>query len=105
MKLYYFYWQAMVDFCAESGWLRATLRLQQLTQMVYQGSWAQSSPLLTLPYMDSSNVRHFKNYPKLSTLPALQYACSKNYNLLANVLRLTLQESEIEEVSFLPFVE
>ena len=41
--------QAMVDTCAEAGWLAATLQALLLMQMVVQGRWHDDSPLLNMP--------------------------------------------------------
>merc|ERR1712111_71711 len=44
--------QAMIDVCAENGWLASTLRIIQLMQMVLQARWLKENPLLTLPHME-----------------------------------------------------
>lgn len=41
--------QAMVDTCAEAGWLSTTLQSLLLMQMVVQGRWHDDSPLLNMP--------------------------------------------------------
>merc|ERR1712166_894921 len=43
--------QAMVDVCAEAGWLDTTVNTMILTQMVSQGRWVQDSSLIDLPHV------------------------------------------------------
>lgn len=93
------FFQAMIDVCAEQGWLATTLRVQQLMQMVIQGTWIQSSPLLMLPSIEPYHLSFFRRKnPQLCFLPKLQQETFNNYNLLAGILRSELQENEIEEI-------
>lgn len=48
--------QAMIDVVADSGWLRTTLQIQILLQMVVQGRWATDSSLMCLPNVDDGHV-------------------------------------------------
>lgn len=43
--------QAMVDVCAEAGWLDVTMKVMLLTQMVAQGRYATDNTLLGLPHV------------------------------------------------------
>lgn len=89
----------MIDICAEEGWLASTLRLQNMMQMVIQGSWIRSSPILTLPHVEDFHVKLLqKRNPIMATLPGLIDKTTKDYYALANILRQDLSENEIEEV-------
>ncbi|THG01808.1 hypothetical protein TEA_006154 [Camellia sinensis var. sinensis] len=73
--------QAMIDICANSGWLSSTITCMHLLQMVMQGLWFdKDSSLWMLPSMTDdlvgilrrkgiSNVQQLLDLPK-STLPA-----------------------------------
>ncbi|XP_063225665.1 activating signal cointegrator 1 complex subunit 3 [Bacillus rossius redtenbacheri] len=97
--------QAMIDTCAERGWLPATLRMQLVMQMVVQASWHDQSPLLTLPHLQSHHARLLERSREpalrgadVRTLPGLRHACQRNYEALARVLRPELDEGQIEQV-------
>lgn len=91
--------QAMIDVCAERGWLAATLRTQQIMQMVIQARWVQDSPLLTLPHLEACHMYLFmKRSRNLQTLPGLRSVSCKQYSSLASILRAELDEDEIEQV-------
>ncbi len=44
--------QAMLDVCAESGWLASTLRMALLLQSVVQARWDSDPNLLVLPHLE-----------------------------------------------------
>lgn len=52
--------QAMIDICAEKGWLITVIRIQQLMQCAVQGRWYDESPILTLPHVEELNLTCFK---------------------------------------------
>uniref|UniRef100_A0A1B6L435 U5 small nuclear ribonucleoprotein 200 kDa helicase n=1 Tax=Graphocephala atropunctata TaxID=36148 RepID=A0A1B6L435_9HEMI len=85
--------QAMVDVCAEQGWLATTLRLQLLMQMVTQARWLKDSPLTTLPHIEPHLLHLFRKHRNLSTLPTL---LKVSYNTLADALRSDLDEGQIQ---------
>lgn len=86
----------MIDVSAENGWLATTLRLQLLMQMVVQACWLKDSPLITLPYIEPHHLYLFRTHKEYSTLPGLM---KMSYSELANVLRLELDEGQIEQVN------
>lgn len=51
--------QAMIDICAEQGWLATVLRIQQLMQCIVQARWLDDPVVLTLPYVEEQNVPCF----------------------------------------------
>lgn len=55
--------QAMIDICAERGWLITVIRIQQLMQCVVQARWYDDSPVLSLPYVEELNIPCFKRIP------------------------------------------
>ncbi|KAI3929942.1 hypothetical protein MKW98_004096 [Papaver atlanticum] len=105
--------QAMIDICANSGWLTSTLTCMHLLQMVMQGMWFErDSSLLMLPSMNSelvsllgkrgiSNVQQLLSLPK-ATLQSLieNFPVSQLYQDLQQFpcihLRLRLQERDRE---------
>lgn len=93
--------QAMVDICAEQGWLTTTLTLQQLLQCIIQARWQDDPLVLGLPHVEEYTVPLFNKiktgYP-VFTLPGLKEKCLKNYELLANPLREEFDEPEIEQI-------
>jgi activating signal cointegrator complex subunit 3 len=87
----------MIDVSAERGWLAATLRTQQIMQMVIQARWVQDSPLLTLPHLEARHLLLFKKKgSQLQTLPGLR---SVSWILTADILGGELDEGEIQQVS------
>ncbi|KAF5178468.1 Dexh-box atp-dependent rna helicase dexh14 [Thalictrum thalictroides] len=54
--------QAMIDICANSGWLSSTITCMHLLQMVMQGLWFErDSSLWMLPSMTSELLNSFSN--------------------------------------------
>ncbi|KAF3773263.1 DExH-box ATP-dependent RNA helicase [Nymphaea thermarum] len=63
--------QAMIDICANSGWLSSAIACMHLLQMVMQGLWyGQDSPLLMLPCMSSDLLRFLNK--EIELFPFLQ---------------------------------
>lgn len=63
--------QAMIDICANSGWLSSALTCMHLLQMIIQGLWFErDSSLWMLPSMNDNLVDHLK-CRGVSTVPAL----------------------------------
>mmetsp|Transcript_17115 Transcript_17115/g.51216 ORF Transcript_17115/g.51216 Transcript_17115/m.51216 type:complete len:344 (-) Transcript_17115:377-1408(-) len=48
--------QAMVDVCAEAGWLNTAITIMRLVQGLLQARWPDESALLMLPEMDRESV-------------------------------------------------
>ncbi|XP_071445378.1 activating signal cointegrator 1 complex subunit 3 [Hetaerina americana] len=102
--------QAMIDVCAENGWLPVTLRSIQLMQMVMQGRWIEDDPLTTLPHIEPMHLRLLYSPRKgevgeagpltpVFSLPELKVLCRKRgYAALADLLRVDLDENQIEEI-------
>lgn len=51
--------QAMIDVCADEGWLSTVLQIIILMQMVVQGRWHYDSPLLQLPKVNEDLLQKF----------------------------------------------
>ncbi|KAG1665183.1 Activating signal cointegrator 1 complex subunit 3 [Nymphon striatum] len=96
--------QAMIDTVADQGWLCTTIKAISLLQMIIQGCWHDDDPLLTLPYIEATNLHLFGNLTKLTAggihLPNLvNHANARNsYEDFAKVLRVDLHESQMEKV-------
>lgn len=52
--------QAMIDVCADSGWLFTALNAMQLVQMIVQARWRQDSSLLVLPHFNRKLISTLK---------------------------------------------
>lgn len=61
--IYSSFFQAMIDICAEKGWLITVIRIQQLMQCVVQGRWYDDSPVLSLPHVEEYNIPCFNKIP------------------------------------------
>ena len=87
--------QAMIDVCAESGWLASTLRVVSILQMCVQARWDTDPDLLTLPH-----VQHPSLYCNIGihSLPQLVHKVVGKYENLAKMLRQEFDEPEIEEI-------
>ncbi|XP_072153378.1 activating signal cointegrator 1 complex subunit 3 isoform X4 [Bemisia tabaci] len=92
--------QAMIDVSGEQGWLVTTLRLQIIMQMIIQARWRTDSPISTVPHLEPQDVNLFLNETPAAvcTLPGLRDVASKQFELVANILRKELNEQEIGEV-------
>lgn len=93
--------QAMIDICAEKGWLMAVLRIQQLMQCIVQARWLDEPNVLTLPHVEQQNVplftRLLSDYTAF-TLPALKEKYYRNYEKMALLLRDDFDETQIENI-------
>ncbi len=71
--------QAMLDYCADQGWLSASLNIIHLMQMCCQGRWLADSDLTTVPHVEPEHlIRFYDNQPRLDCLPLLIDHCEKN---------------------------
>lgn len=93
--------QAMIDICAERGWLSTTLRIQQVMQSIVQARWYDDPEVLCLPHVTPLNVGAFNlvqtGYNFVS-LVVLRTVCEGNYELLAKALRREFDEAQIEDI-------
>lgn len=90
--------QAMIDVCAENGWLKTVLNIINLMQMVVQGRWANQSSFLCLPHVEEHMIYLFKNR-NLHCLPQLwELTKNKQCEPLAKILRPEMDESLIDYV-------
>ena len=86
--------QAMLDVCAESGWLASTLRIVMLLQSVVQARWDTDPGLLLLPHLEP----HMLPALGAASLPELLAKVGDSYEVLARPLRNELTEQQIEEI-------
>ena len=89
--------QAMIDVCAESGWLASTLRVVSILQMCVQARWDTDPDLLTLPHVQHPSLYCFYNIG-IHNLPQLVHKVAGKYENLAKMLRQEFDEPEIEEI-------
>ena len=89
--------QAMIDVCAESGWLASTLRVVSILQMCVQARWDTDPDLLTLPHVQHPSLYCFYNIG-IHSLPQLVHKVAGKYENLAKMLRQEFDEPEIEEI-------
>ena len=93
--------QAMLDFCADRGWCRASLSIITLMQMCCQGRWYSDSDLLTMPHIETEHLsRFFNNKFRIDCVPMLIEACekSKYENLLEDLVGDLLDKSQVKEI-------
>ncbi|CAL9705487.1 unnamed protein product [Knipowitschia caucasica] len=107
--------QAMLDVCANEGWLVASLCVCQLVQMVVQGRWTHDSSLLTLPHIEKHHLYLFRKWSNrkgssdrggftgpIEGLPELMEVCGGRESVFASILGQEFQHSQINQAwSFL----
>ncbi|XP_065652394.1 activating signal cointegrator 1 complex subunit 3 isoform X2 [Hydra vulgaris] len=108
--------QAMIDVCADEGYLVTVLQIIILMQMTVQGCWYHGSSLLMLPNVTSDMLPLFKINPRMKSdtpcqivcIPELISYCAKSPKLLHNMIGHVLKSNEIEKIyevlSVLPIV-
>lgn len=52
--------KAMIDICAERGWLACVLQIQQIMQCTIQARWQDDCSVLQLPHVEEYNVPLFR---------------------------------------------
>lgn len=87
--------QAMVDMCAERGWLKTTLQIQILMQSIIQARWFDDPAILQLPHINANNANFFSNW---TNLPDLIEYFKSDRNSLEEDLRKEFTEYEIKEI-------
>ena len=56
IEAYETFLQALLDICANEGWLQASLMVMTVIQMCVQGRWSHDSSLLCLPHVEEEHV-------------------------------------------------
>ena len=102
--------QAMLDFCADRGWLTTSLYIVHLLQMTCQGHWLTDSDLLNLPCIKTEHLsRFFNNKPRIDCLPRLIDVYSEDKQVISRLFHdvfTTIQIDEIAQVvDKLPLIE
>lgn len=103
--------QAMVDICADEGWLCTTLRVMHVVQMCVQGRWLSDPSVLTLPHFTASRLSSLKqaleksplrrtcDIDGCSTLPELIVLHRRDVRLVTSeILKVVQSESQTKEV-------
>ncbi|GIY50588.1 activating signal cointegrator 1 complex subunit 3 [Caerostris extrusa] len=99
--------QAMIDVCADKGWLAPTLQSMVLLQMILQARWHDDNALLTLPHLEkkhlplirfSMDMRNEANKSPIECLPQLIEKISHNFELLESVLLGALGEDKLHDI-------
>lgn len=89
--------QAMIDACAENGWLVPALHCVNLIQMIVQARWLEDEPFLCLPYVDDMAARELVRKYDCNQLPVLQMKTNRSTDLLYKCLSF-LDSQQIETV-------
>jgi len=103
--------QAMLDFCADNGWLSTSLSVINLMQMTCQACWLSDCELLNLPHVTTEFLSVFFNNSKtrIDGLPRLIEALESNPNILDTILNGSFSQSQIanikQVVDKLPVIE
>ncbi|URE24984.1 activating signal cointegrator 1 complex subunit 3, partial [Musa troglodytarum] len=75
--------QAMIDICANSGWLSSAMTCMHLLQMVMQGLWfGKDSSLWMLPCMSEDILNHLNNIGIMSLQDLLELPKTKVQQML-----------------------
>ncbi|XP_025099015.1 LOW QUALITY PROTEIN: activating signal cointegrator 1 complex subunit 3-like [Pomacea canaliculata] len=105
--------QAMLDMCADQGWLVTSLQIIILLQMVVQGCWWHDSSLLMLPFIEQYHLAWFRpqhsqgarkkgsvnlTFP-IECLPELMAACDEREDFLYGLLSDELSRSHIDQIT------
>lgn len=91
--------QAMIDICAESGYLVLCLKLVQLMQMIIQARWITDPPVITLPGVEKHLIPS-QELPSFC-LPHLCNVALRSYKQFEEImLRSQLEGEEIEKVKY-----
>jgi len=53
--------QGMIDIAAQKGFVKVTLNMIHLLQMVVQGQWLDQSPFINIPYFDNRTISKLHN--------------------------------------------
>jgi len=109
--------QAMIDLCADEGWLSTVLQITLLMQMTIQARWYYNCTLLQLPHITEdllplfklpSNTRDLQD-KMVDHLSQLTHVCREKTNFLHTILSKSLSKKEIDEiylvVSRLPIID
>ena len=93
--------QAMLDLCADKGWLQASIQVINLIQMCCQGRWLSDSDLTTMPHIETDHLSRLYNHQtRIDCLPVLMDVCEKNKysNVLEKVLGDMMDQNQIREI-------
>jgi activating signal cointegrator complex subunit 3 len=90
--------QAMIDACAEKGWLVPTLHCINLIQMIIQARWLEDEPFLCLPYIDDLAAHELIKKYNCNQLPLLQMKTKQSTELLYKCLGSLEYSYKIETV-------
>lgn len=91
--------QAILDFCADKGWLKACLNVINLMQMSCQGRWVNDSDLLILPHVEHEHlVRFYHNKPKLDCLPRLMEEYDRDTELINKLIGDVMDRNQCRDI-------
>ncbi|ELT88015.1 hypothetical protein CAPTEDRAFT_159536 [Capitella teleta] len=98
--------QALLDVCADQGWLAVCLRVINIVQMVIQAHWVDSDERLILPHLQPSHL-HSLRYPgergrpggPIETLPELMQMATDREQALGRMLEASsLSRDQVEQI-------
>ena len=93
--------QAALDICADQGWIKASLAVVNLIQMLCQGRWLTDSDLLTMPHIEVEHLaRFYHNEMRIDCLPRLIQFLEMNKfeNVLENLVGDFFDKFQIREI-------
>ncbi|KAJ4821369.1 Activating signal cointegrator 1 complex subunit 3 [Rhynchospora pubera] len=94
--------QAMIDICANSGWLMSTLTCMHILQMIMQGLWFErDSPLCMLPCMNSDLLSQL-NRSGIFAVPDL---FNRSYENVQRLLRPNNSADLYKELQYFPQIQ
>jgi activating signal cointegrator complex subunit 3 len=89
--------QAMIDVCAEYGFLATALRTQMIVQGIVQAAWPDTTSIITLPFVELPLAQKLST-KFAPTLPELQMFVETQPRLLKSLLQTELRDNQVEKV-------
>ncbi|KAK3734227.1 hypothetical protein QZH41_012947, partial [Actinostola sp. cb2023] len=92
--------QAMIDLCADEGWLATTLRVMHVVQMTIQGCWLHDCSLMILPSITPQHLPLFVGPRRqlIESLAELVDVVEASPDALGKMLRGAFSASHIEHL-------
>lgn len=90
--------QAMIDTCAENGWLRPTLYCINLIQMIVQARWLNDDAFMALPFINEAASAALVKQFRVDNIPQLQRLTRANSAAIEQVVLPYLEDSSQFEI-------
>ncbi|GMH32834.1 hypothetical protein BSKO_00668 [Bryopsis sp. KO-2023] len=91
--------QAMVDICADAGWLATALNVMNLVQSILQGRWVDESSMLTIPHLTPDLIRSLEDDAGIFCVPQLVHAVENKQKKVLEILVSRLGKEATDQVN------